>query len=71
MKDLLTTGDIARAIGVPRPRVDYAIEKAGIRERCRAGILRMFGRDQVPVIRAALDQVRSKAPRSSAVGLEQ
>lgn len=59
MSDMLTVGEIARAVGEPRARVDYAIEKAGIRERRRAGILRLFGRDQVPVIEAALRTVRT------------
>ena len=62
MSTLHTVGDIARKIGVPRTRLDYAIAKAGIQERCRAGILRLFSTDQIPVLRTALDQVRSKSP---------
>ena len=53
MSALLTVGDVARQLGLPRARLDYAIDKAGIRERGRAGILRLFSEDQVPVIAAA------------------
>lgn len=66
--DMLTVGEIARTVGEPRARVDYAIEKAGIRERRRVGILRLFSRDQLPVIEAALRTVRSA--RSEATGCE-
>lgn len=60
MSELLTVGDIARRIGVARSRLDYAIDKAGIRERSRAGILRLFSADQVSVIEAALATVRTR-----------
>ena len=60
MSQLMTVGDIAREIGVPRARIDYALEKSGIRERARAGILRLFDRDQLPVIEAALKTVRTR-----------
>lgn len=60
MMDMLTVGEIARSIGVPRTRVDYAIDKAGIRERGRAGILRLFSPDQIPVIQAALTTIRER-----------
>ncbi len=58
MSELLTVGDVARQIGVPRSRLDYAIDKAGIRERSRAGILRLFSSDQIPVMEAALKAVQ-------------
>ena len=60
MTDLLTVGDVARRLGVPRARIDYALDKSGIRERSRAGILRLFGEEQLPVIEAALKTVRSR-----------
>lgn len=65
MANLLTVGDVARRIGVPRARVDYALDKAGIRERARAGILRLFSPDQIPVIEAALLTVRTRQRRSA------
>lgn len=64
MNELLTVGDVARRIGERRSRVEYAIEKAGIRERSRAGILRLFGPDQVPVIEAALKTIRTRGSQS-------
>ncbi len=67
MTELLTVGDIARRIGVPRAQVDYALDKAGIRERTRAGILRLFSSDQLPVIRAALATVRSRRRKTEGV----
>lgn len=60
MRELLTTGVIARKLGVARARLDYAIDKAGIRERGRAGILRLFSPNQIPVLEAALRTVRSR-----------
>ncbi len=68
MSNLVTTGEIARTLGIARPRVDYAIEKAGIKERGRAGILRLYSPDQIPVIRAALETVRTRAVESPAKG---
>ena len=65
MNQLLTLGDVARKLGVPRFRVGYAIEKAGIQERSRAGILRMFSPDQLPVIEAALGTVRQRKVKTS------
>ena len=68
MSELLTVGDIARRIGVPRSRLDYAIDKAGIRERSRAGILRLFSSDQIPVMEAALLGVKTRQPRNGHSG---
>ncbi len=58
MSELLTIGAVAREINQPRPRVAYAVDKVGIRERARAGILRLFGRDQIPSIEAAVNSIR-------------
>lgn len=71
MTDLLTVGDVAKKLGLPRSRIDYAIEKAGIRERHRAGILRLFSADQLPVIEAALATVRSRGEKIETVGVTQ
>ena len=71
MSELLTVGDIVQQIGVPRSRLDYAIDKAGIRERGRAGILRLFSSDQISVMEAALKAVRSRRRKTSeAEGVE-
>ena len=68
MENLVTLGEIARRMGVRRSRVDYAVEKAGIQERGRAGILRLFSVSQIPVIEAALSTVRTRRPATSAQG---
>ena len=67
MKNLLTIGDIARRFGVARHRLSYAVEKANIGHRGRAGILRLYGEDQVAVMQAALDTVRPQAVRVAAI----
>lgn len=54
---------VVAMLSVSRTKVDYAIEKAGIRERSRAGILRFFSVDQLPVIRAALETVVPRVRR--------
>ncbi len=51
---------MARELGVARTRLEYAVAKAGIREQDRAGILRVFSRDQIPVMEAALAGVRRR-----------
>ncbi len=58
MAELLTIGAIARQLGVARSRLDYAVQKVGLQERGRAGILRLFSLDQIPSMRAALETVR-------------
>lgn len=63
MTEFLTVGDVARRIGVPRSRIDYAVTKAGIVERTRAGILRLYSADQLPIIQAALDNIRPRESR--------
>lgn len=65
MTVMMTVGDVARELGVPRAKIDYALEKSGIRERSRAGILRLFASDQLPVIKAALATVRTRARRQA------
>lgn len=61
MSTLLTIGDVARQLGIPRSRLDYAVQKIGIKERGRAGILRLFSADQVPAMRAAVEALRPQA----------
>ena len=58
MAQMLTTGEIAKKTGASRAQVDYAIEKAGISERARAGIIRLFSNDQLPAIEAAIASIR-------------
>ena len=66
--DLITLGTVARQLGIPRHRAAYAIERAGIEERGRAGIVRLFAPDQFAEIRAAVEAIR---PCRAAVGVEE
>lgn len=52
--DLFTVGDISRELDNPRHRVTYAIDKLGLNPVTRAGIIRLFSREQVDEIRATL-----------------
>lgn len=63
MKTLLTVGDIARQLSVPQHKVNYAIEKEGILEQGRVGILRIFSQEQVLIIQAAIDNLRPMKAR--------
>ena len=65
---MMTLGDCARRLGVRRTALQYAVEKMGIQERGRAGILRLFSEDQLPVMKAALGTVRRRAPVAQHVG---
>lgn len=56
---LKTIGDIAKALGIPKHRVTYAVDKAGVEPVARAGILRLFGDTEVARIQRALEQIRS------------
>ena len=68
MAELLTIGAVARQIGVARSKLDYAVQKVGIRERGRAGILRLFSHDQIPSMRAALETVRTHHQKEAGTG---
>lgn len=63
MDGYLTIGQIARQLSVARSRLDYAVMKVGLRERGRAGIIRLFSPDQIPSMRAALETVRPHRTR--------
>ena len=56
----LTLTQVARRLGSHPSAVAYAIQKAGIREKSRAGIIRIFGEDQLDAIRRALGEVRHR-----------
>ena len=53
-KKLLTLGEISRRLGAPRHVVDYAIQRYGIKETQRAGILRLFSEDRLESIKNAI-----------------
>ncbi len=54
LDDLLTTSQIADELDVSIHRVVYAIKTRGIEPIRRAGIVRLFGRDQVDDIKLAM-----------------
>ena len=58
--DLLTAGMIAEQLGVPLHVLRYAIERAKIRPQTRIGIVRIWGVEQLPAIRAALAKTQER-----------
>lgn len=59
--ELLTITQIAKLENEPPHRVGYAIERYQIQPAQRVGIIRVFTRDQLPAIRAALRRTASAA----------
>lgn len=59
----LTTGDIAERLFCTPAQVQYAIQKAKIKEDGRAGIIRLFDVDRLDQITNALRGVRFKKRR--------
>ena len=57
---MLTTGDIARRLKVPRSVVCYAIDRQDIKPTTRAGIVRLFSSDQWPEIVKAVNSVTTR-----------
>ena len=58
---LLTTGMIAEHLHADRDRVSYLLRKARIQPVCRAGMVRLYGPEIVPVIRELLGSKRIQA----------
>jgi hypothetical protein len=54
MGELKTLGTVARELGVPLHRVQYAVLARGIKAAGRAGVLRLFDARAVEQIAAAL-----------------
>jgi hypothetical protein len=58
---LLTPGRIAAELGVPLPRVLYVLgTRAHIRPAARAGTLRLFSREAIPLIRHELNAIDAR-----------
>jgi hypothetical protein len=51
---LLTVGALARELGEPLHRIKYCIDAYRIEPTQRAGVLRLFSRDDLPRIKSAL-----------------
>jgi hypothetical protein len=63
--DLLTLGDVVRVIARDHPdirqhQVKYALSVSHIEPRQRAGILRLWGRDQLSDIRSAVERIAAR-----------
>ena len=58
--DLLTVGDLARETGAKKHQVCYAIAEYRIDPAQRAGIIRLFHRNQLPMIRSALRRIAER-----------
>lgn len=56
-KPLLTLGDLVRETGIPPHRVKYALSAFNIEPVQRAGIVRLFSRDQLPHIQSCLRRI--------------
>jgi hypothetical protein len=57
---LLTVGALARELGEPLHRVKYCIDAYGIEPTQRAGVLRLFSRDDLPRIKSALVRIAQR-----------
>jgi hypothetical protein len=55
--DLLTVSEICRTLGIQRWRFIHAADAYRIEPARRAGIVRLYRRDQLTTIRAALERV--------------
>lgn len=61
---LLTAGRIAESLGVRLPRVVYVLAtRPHIRPRARAGILRLYDRQAVELVREELDAIDARQCR--------
>lgn len=63
MKVPLTLGDVARQLGVPTWKVRRLYESGRLPEPGRVGRNRVVFEDEIPKIRAALDEVLEAAGR--------
>lgn len=61
--ELLTVGEVAAEIGIPVYTVQYAISQDSIQPRQRAGIYRLFGRDQITAIKEAVERSATRERR--------
>ena len=57
---LYTIGDIARAEGIPKCRIEYAIEQYRITETQRGGIIRLYDESKVAAIRSAVARIADR-----------
>ncbi|MGA9116738.1 MAG: hypothetical protein WB626_08185 [Bacteroidota bacterium] len=54
MTDLLTAGNIARALGVSDAEVKKAIQELGLKPKAKKGVCNYYGREILPKVKGAL-----------------
>lgn len=52
---IFSTGQIARQLGQDRDRVSYALRKSGVEPVGRAGIVRLFPRSAVDIVKQFIE----------------
>lgn len=65
MGRLLTLGAIAESLNVAPERIAYIVRTRRIEPSFRAGTARVWKQADLPVIKAALDDIMSKRPAES------
>lgn len=63
MPKLMTIGSVARRLGQPEYRVDYATRTRGIQPAARAGQYRLFDDDAVEKIERAINDMTVQRAR--------
>ena len=58
--ELLTLGQIARELNYPLHRLKYAIDAYRVEPTQRAGIIRLFSRQDLPRIKSILNRIASR-----------
>ena len=53
-QDLLTAGNIAKAVGASDAKVKKAIQDLGITPKAKKGVCNYYGKDVLPKIKAAI-----------------
>ena len=57
---LLTVGDLRRETGARHHQLNYALQEYEIEPVQRAGIIRLFHPDQLPMIKSALRRISGR-----------
>ena len=56
-RELLTLGQLARRFDVSTHQLKYAVDQYRIEPVMRAGIIRLWSEDAIPLIKSALDRI--------------
>ena len=71
MSEYVTTGDIARESGRPLSQITYALQRLGIVEDGRAGTYRLFRRERLPDLLAAVGTIGRRSLAGTARRLQE